>query len=134
MAPEPTNLNTIDDLLKDVIQHLYAIQSSVHGYLGPETQQELVRKIKALTASLATLSRSAAALPVLVPPEIIAYVEEGRNPDIYTREFVELVQRGNAYVRGKSEALLGFRDALAEEVGAEWPECEGWVRGVVGGR
>ena len=71
---------------------------------------------------------------MLVPPEIIAYVEEGRNPDIYTREFVELVQRGNAYVRGKSEALLGFRDALAEEVGAEWPECEGWVRGVVGGR
>ncbi|MCJ1401172.1 RNA polymerase II mediator complex subunit [Xylographa trunciseda] len=132
MAPEPINLNTIDDLLKDVIQHLYAIQSSVHGYLGPETQQELVRKIKTLTASLHALSLSASALPVLVPPEIIAYVEEGRNPDIYTREFVELVQRGNAYVRRKSEALGAFRDALAEEVLREWPECEGWVRGVVG--
>ncbi|MCJ1289284.1 RNA polymerase II mediator complex subunit [Xylographa carneopallida] len=133
MAPEPVDLNTIDDLLKDVIQHLYAIQACVHGYLGPETQQELVRKIKTLTTSLTTLSRSAAALPVLVPPEIIAYVEEGRNPDIYTREFVELVQRGNAYVRGKSEALRAFRDALAEEVVGEWPECGGWVRGVVGG-
>ncbi|MCJ1315752.1 RNA polymerase II mediator complex subunit [Xylographa vitiligo] len=133
MAPEPVNLNTIDDLLKDVIQHLYAIQSSVHGYLGPETQQELVRKIKTLTTSLHTLSLSASALPVLVPPEIIAYVEEGRNPDIYTREFVELVQRGNAYVRGKSEALRRFRDALAEEVCSEWPECGGWVRAVVGG-
>jgi len=134
MAPDPINLNTIDDLLKDVIQNLYAIQSSVHGYLGPETQQELVRKIKTLTTSLHALSLSASALPVLVPPEIIAYVEEGRNPDIYTREFVELVQRGNAYVRGKSEALRGLRDALAEEVLREWPECEGWVRGVVGER
>ena len=31
--------------LKDVIQHLFEIQSAVHGYLGPETQQELVRKM-----------------------------------------------------------------------------------------
>ena len=33
------------DRLKDVIQILFEIQSSVHGYLGPETQQELVRKV-----------------------------------------------------------------------------------------
>lgn len=33
------------DDLKDVIQHLFEIQSAVHGYLGPETQQELVRKM-----------------------------------------------------------------------------------------
>lgn len=34
----------LDDL-KDVIQHLFEIQSAVHGYLGSETQQELVRKM-----------------------------------------------------------------------------------------
>lgn len=33
--------------LKDVIQNLYEIQSAVHGYLGPETQQQLVRKVYA---------------------------------------------------------------------------------------
>lgn len=31
--------------LRDVIQNLFEIQSAVHGYLGPETQQELVRKM-----------------------------------------------------------------------------------------
>lgn len=35
------------DRLKDVIQNLFEIQSAVHGYLGPETQQELVRKMYA---------------------------------------------------------------------------------------
>ncbi|CAK43192.1 uncharacterized protein An18g03640 [Aspergillus niger] len=51
MAPIP--LSTVDITnsifcpadLKDVIQHLFEIQSAVHGYLGPETQQELVRKM-----------------------------------------------------------------------------------------
>lgn len=33
------------DRLKDVIQNLFEIQSAVHGYLGSETQQELVRKM-----------------------------------------------------------------------------------------
>ena len=31
--------------LRDVIQNLFEIQSSVHGYLGPETQQVLVHKM-----------------------------------------------------------------------------------------
>lgn len=37
--------DSLSDELKDVIQHLYEIQSAVHGYLGPETQQELVRQM-----------------------------------------------------------------------------------------
>ena len=36
---------TMADELKDVIQHLFEIQAAVHGYLGPETQVELVRKM-----------------------------------------------------------------------------------------
>ena len=33
------------DRIKDVIQNLFEIQTAVHGYLGPETQQQLVRKM-----------------------------------------------------------------------------------------
>lgn len=35
----------IADRLQDVIQDLFEIQSAVHGYLGPETQQVLVQKV-----------------------------------------------------------------------------------------
>jgi hypothetical protein len=44
-SPWNTELTHYIDDLKDVIQHLFEIQSAVHGYLGPETQQELVRKM-----------------------------------------------------------------------------------------
>ena len=46
---------------------------------------------------------------------------------------MELVQRGNAYLRGKSEALKGLRDALAEEMVVEWPEMKEVVGRVVKG-
>ncbi|KAJ5973728.1 Mediator complex subunit Med10 [Penicillium waksmanii] len=153
----PVLLNTVDDDLKDVIQHLFEIQSAVHGYLGPETQQELVRKIKNLTLTLNTLSTHTQPAPdsgsatdseqqqhqqnddpanprlasVQLPPEIIDYVDSARNPDIYTREFVELVQRGNQDLKGKREAFAGFRDVLAREMRSAMPECAGEVDRVV---
>jgi mediator of RNA polymerase II transcription subunit 10 len=57
-----------------------------------------------------------------VPPELIQYVEDGRNPDIYTREFVELVRRGNQLMRGKQHAFQTFRDVLAEQINSAMPE------------
>ncbi|EGE80138.1 AP2-associated kinase [Blastomyces gilchristii SLH14081] len=147
----PVTLSGIDNDLKDVIQHLFEIQSAVHGYLGPETQQELVRKIKSLTLSLSTLSEHSRPDPtaspsepslrindpdpplqsVQLPPEIIDYVDAARNPDIYTREFVELVQRGNQDLKGKAEAFASFRDILAREMASAMPECKGEVERVL---
>ncbi|KAL5357964.1 mediator of RNA polymerase II transcription subunit 10 [Aspergillus floccosus] len=146
----PVTLSTVDTDLKDVIQHLFEIQSAVHGYLGPETQQELVRKIKNLTLALTTLSTHTQPQPadaeaaqaqtnpsdppistIELPPEIIDYVDAARNPDIYTREFVELVQRGNQDLKGKKEAFAGFRDVLAREMRSAMPECRGEVDRVV---
>ncbi|PLB46828.1 mediator of RNA polymerase II transcription subunit 10 [Aspergillus steynii IBT 23096] len=149
----PVTLGTVDNDLKDVIQQLFEIQSAVHGYLGPETQQELVRKIKTLTLGLSTLSTHTrdpptpfdtaardnvpahpSELPVSsiqLPPEIIDYVDAARNPDIYTREFVELVQRGNQDLKGKQEAFASFRDVLAREMRSAMPECRGEVDRVV---
>ncbi|KAL4975010.1 mediator of RNA polymerase II transcription subunit 10 [Aspergillus desertorum] len=150
----PITLSTVDAELKDVIQHLFEIQSAVHGYLGPETQQELVRKIKNLTIALQTLSLHTRDDPtvssttssnqnectnpndpvlhsIILPPEIIDYVDAARNPDIYTREFVELVQRGNQDLKGKKEAFADFRDVLAREMRSAMPEVRGEVDRVI---
>lgn len=79
---------------------------------------------KTLSRSLQTLHTSASPPNTLpsVPPELLEYVENGRNPDIYTREFVELVRRGNQLMRGKMNAFGTFRDVLAEQMTAAMPE------------
>ena len=56
-----------------------------------------------------------------MPPELLEYVENGRNPDIYTREFVELVRRGNQLMRGKAAAFDSLRDVLAADMAAAMP-------------
>src|ERR1700712_1273701 len=88
--------------------------TSVYGPIY-QTSQRLIQdpsNSKSLTLALSTLSThtqlpqsqelqpetdpsNPSLASIQLPPEIIDYVDSARNPDIYTREFVELVQRGN---------------------------------------
>ena len=47
---------------------------------------------------------------------MVDYVDDGRNPDIYTRELVEVVQRGNAVLNGKMNAFGSFSKILASDL------------------
>lgn len=82
-------------------------------------------------ANLLQLSREAGNLSLQIPPEIISYVENGRNPDIYTREFAELVQKNNQKLKGKSDAFAQFRDILAKKIITAFPDMDEDARRVV---
>lgn len=81
-------------------------------------------EIQSLVSNLEVLQRASAATtngsqrPVIpsVPPEVIEYVERGRNPQIYVREHVELAMRSNQYLKGKAEGFARFADVLGEEL------------------
>jgi mediator of RNA polymerase II transcription subunit 10 len=49
-------------------------------------------------------------------------VDNGRNPDIYTRELVEAARKSNQLMKGKTEAFAGMRDALADAMRTAMPE------------
>ncbi|KAF9767472.1 hypothetical protein IL306_015361 [Fusarium sp. DS 682] len=136
MAPvDRVDHNALEQQLKDIIQDLYQIMVQVSTYdsVGRSSREVLINEIKTLSDSLRTLHSSASPpnnLPS-VPPELVEYVEHGRNPDIYTREFVELVRRGNQLMRGKLNAFGTFRDILAENITTAMPELRDDVAQVV---
>lgn len=122
MAPvrDPSD---VSNKIKDVIQNLYDVQSQTHGFV-PETQDLLIDKMAELTQSLADLQRltdknlspNNPVHDIDLAPEIVDYVDDGRNPDIFTRDFVELVQRGNAVVNGKKLAFRDFSVVFAKKL------------------
>lgn len=50
-----------------------------------------------------------------IPPEVTQYVESARNPDIFTREFVETVQRMNQLLKGRQDAYRLLQETLARD-------------------
>ncbi|KAK8221554.1 mediator of RNA polymerase II transcription subunit 10 [Phyllosticta capitalensis] len=132
MAPDPVStLEPIDVQMKRIIQNLYQLVVQVHDFQGTNTEDAMKREITELLANLLQLSRQASNVSLMVPPEIVAYVESGRNPDIYTREFAEVVQKKNQNLKGKSEAYAQFRDILAKKIITAFPELEADARRVV---
>ncbi|KAI1812700.1 transcription factor subunit Med10 of mediator complex-domain-containing protein [Poronia punctata] len=144
MAPlPPVDPNVLEQQLKDTIQSLHNIMVQVTLYgtnntnsnspnTSIETRDVLASELTALSRSLQAVHRTSTtrSLPQ-VPPELVQYVDNGRNPDIYTREFVELVRRGNQLMRGKQGAFAAFSRVLASEIENAMPELRDDAASVV---
>ncbi|KAK0938018.1 RNA polymerase II mediator complex subunit [Friedmanniomyces endolithicus] len=132
-----TTLQDVDVHLRSIIANLYMLIAQAHEYHGANTQHAMTSEIKQLIQNLVQLSQTARRLPTRIPLDIIEYVEQTRNPDIYTREFVELVMRYNQQLKGRTEAFGNFRDILAREMASAIPEIRDDVNQVIevtGGR
>ncbi|KAH8176370.1 transcription factor subunit med10 of mediator complex domain-containing protein [Sarocladium implicatum] len=111
--------------LKDIIQDLYQVMVQVSTYdeMGRPSRDVLQKELTTLSQSLQNLHNQTTSDPLPeIPFELLDYVENGRNPDIYTREFVEMVRRANQNLAGKERAFANFRDTLAGEMERAMPE------------
>ena len=77
------------------------------------------------------LSRTAPSVHIDIPPEVTTYVENSRNPDIFTREFVETVQRMNQMLNGRIDAYRMLQEQLAWQLSHAVPELRDDVVAVV---
>ncbi|KAH9883553.1 mediator complex, subunit Med10 [Xylariomycetidae sp. FL2044] len=122
----PTNPNP-NNLTSPITTTTPSSSSTTTAYSSRPSRDVIAAELTTLSSTLRQIHRAATAptpedaLP-RIPPELIQYVDNGRNPDIYTREFVELVRRGNQLMRGKQSAFADFRDALAGEMDKAMPE------------
>ncbi|PWW79381.1 hypothetical protein C7212DRAFT_355399 [Tuber magnatum] len=136
MAPPPSAaLKNVEESLRAVVETLYEVSVGVHEFQGPESVDVIANLINKLSTQYQALD-SAAAEPefdVAVPREVIQYIEDGRNPDIYTREFVEIVVKQNQFMKGKMEAYRDFRDVLADQIKVTFPELMGEVEMIIEG-
>ena len=86
---------------------------------------------QSLIQNLVKLSQTAPSVHIDIPPEVTNYVESSRNPDIYTREFVELVQRTNQMLKGREEAYRFLQEQIAWQLSNAVPELRDDVVKVV---
>ncbi|CAA9958988.1 hypothetical protein HRS9139_02361 [Pyrenophora teres f. teres] len=128
---------TVEAQLKDIVQNLYNLIVQAYDHHGSKTQDAMKREIQVLVQNLVQLSRTAPSIQINIPPEVMSYVENSRNPDIFTREFVETVQRMNQMLNGRVDAYRMLQEQLARQVSSAIPELKDDVSSLVeatGGR
>ncbi|XP_078458224.1 mediator of RNA polymerase II transcription subunit 10 isoform X2 [Lampetra planeri] len=59
---------------------------------------------------------------VHVPLEVFEYIDQGKNPQLYTKECLERALAKNEQVKGKIDAMKKFRSQLIAELSRVFPE------------
>lgn len=136
MSSLPDTTGGVQSAIKDVIDGLFVLQQHVSSFRA-EHQDRLVDQVEDVAKQLSALEEAITKPDnplhnVKVAPEIIDYVDDGRNPDIFTRDFVELVQRGNAVINGKQKAFRDFSKVFATTLKQEFDGMDTEVDMIMG--
>uniref|UniRef100_A0A914ZQZ3 Mediator of RNA polymerase II transcription subunit 10 n=1 Tax=Parascaris univalens TaxID=6257 RepID=A0A914ZQZ3_PARUN len=86
------------------------------------SQEPLNQKIHTLISGLRELDHlKNQFMDVKIPLELLEYLDEGKNPQLYTKECLERTLNKNKEVNGKIEIYKKFRAVLLKELGEEMP-------------
>lgn len=130
-------LGVMEEQIRSIIESFIELGVSVYDFPGtPEASQGMVTNLKRNVDRIFKLNQTSndpqsALKDVNVPLEVVQYIEDGRNPDIYTREFVEAIRRSNQYQRAKMHGMGMLRDSLAEKIKEQFPELKDDVENIV---
>lgn len=126
----PENKPLIDsaDHLQSLIESFIEVGVLVHDNQGtPQSRLVLVNKLHQIVNQLASLNAIDRLKEFPIPVDIISYIEDGRNPDIYTREFLEVNAKSNARLKGKFQNFNKLQQVLSEKVAQEFPELKSTI-------
>lgn len=117
-------LAILQETLQETIETLIHLGVQVHDFTATnESREGMANQINKLVHLLKAISTQPnTAKPIMIPLDIIQYIEDGRNPDIYSREFIEVIRKLNQFLNGKSRSFGLFQETLAQQIKKEFPE------------
>lgn len=131
------DLSATEQQVRSIIESFVELGVSVYDFPGTsEATQGMMTNLKRNVERLKQINRQSndpesQLNNFKVPFEVVQYIEDGRNPDVYTRDFVEAIRRSNQYQRAKMNGLKQLRDTLAEKIVAEFPDLESNVADIL---
>ncbi|KAL6926618.1 hypothetical protein ACO0SA_004642 [Hanseniaspora valbyensis] len=131
-------LSLTEHKIKDLIETFIELNLTVYDYSNTEdTQNSILNNLNKIFTNLKDLNtasfelandKSETSQNMNIPLDVIQYIESTRNPDVYTREFVESIKLANDYQREKQSALkymsLKLGEGIIEAFGEEDDDVE----------
>ncbi|XP_065226832.1 mediator of RNA polymerase II transcription subunit 10 [Planococcus citri] len=125
-------LENLETQLDQFVENVRQIKVMVSDFL-PQTQQLLNQKIQKMVQDLQELDKLKSQVQeVLVPLEVFDYIDQGRNPQIYTKDCIEKALTKNEQVKGKIDSYRKFKSHLLSELSNNFPNEMAKYRAVRG--
>jgi mediator of RNA polymerase II transcription subunit 10 len=118
MASSLENLETQLEMFIENVRQIHIIVSDFQ----PQSQNVLNQKLLALVHGLQEVDKLKSQVQeVHVPLEVFDYIDQGRNPQLYTKDCIEKALAKNEQVKGKIDAYRKFKANMLLELSKTFP-------------
>lgn len=126
-------LENLESQLELFIENVRQIRIIV-GEFQPQTQPVLNQKIQTMITGLQEIDKLKAQVQdIHVPLEVFDYIDQGRNPQLYTKDCIEKALTKNEQVKGKIDAYRKFKAHMLVELTNAFPTELAKYRAIRGG-
>ncbi|KZS09044.1 Mediator of RNA polymerase II transcription subunit 10 [Daphnia magna] len=114
-------LENLENQLELFVENVRQVKIIVSDF-QPQGQSVLNQKINSIVQGLQEIDKLKSQVQeVHVPLEVFDYIDEGRNPQLYTKDCMEKALNKNEQVKGKIDSYRKFRAHLLEELSQVFP-------------
>ncbi|XP_017775943.1 PREDICTED: mediator of RNA polymerase II transcription subunit 10 [Nicrophorus vespilloides] len=118
MASSLENLESQLELFAENVRQIHIIVSDFQ----PQSQNVLNQKLQALVHGLQEVDKLKSQVQdVHVPLEVFDYIDQGRNPQLYTKDCIEKALAKNEQVKGKIDSFRKFKANMLLELSKTFP-------------
>nr|XP_024388927.1 mediator of RNA polymerase II transcription subunit 10b-like isoform X2 [Physcomitrium patens] len=121
--PTPSSQLPTEDTLASVhraLALLHQLQCSVSGFQLP-SQLVLLERLNGLVSEFGNMHSASQDCHIQIPLEVLNFIDEGRNPDEYTKHLLNGCIQQNQASKGKVDSFKALRKHLLEQVEEVFP-------------
>ncbi|RDX63158.1 Mediator of RNA polymerase II transcription subunit 10b, partial [Mucuna pruriens] len=115
-------LNQVSNSIQKTLGLIHQLYLTVSTF-NAAFQTPLLQRINALVAELDSMVKFAEKCNIQVPMEVVNLIDDGKNPDEFTKDVINNCIAKNQMTKGKTDALKSLRKHLLEELEQNFP-CE----------
>ncbi|KAE8811054.1 mediator of RNA polymerase II transcription subunit 10b-like [Hordeum vulgare] len=119
-VPSKQNLAQVTGLIQKTLGLLHQLNLSVSSF-SSASQLPLLQRLNALVAELDTMQKLADGCNIQVPMEVVNLIDDGKNPDEFTKDVLNSCIAKNQITKGRTDAFKSLRKHLLEELEEAFP-------------
>uniref|UniRef100_A0A1D1YP70 Mediator of RNA polymerase II transcription subunit 10 n=1 Tax=Anthurium amnicola TaxID=1678845 RepID=A0A1D1YP70_9ARAE len=115
------NLNQVINSIQKTLGLLHQLHLTVSSF-NVASQLPLLQRLNALVAELDAMQKLGDNCNIQVPMEVVNLIDDGKNPDEFTRDVINSCITRNQVTKGKTDAFKSLRKHLLEELEQSFPD------------
>ncbi|KDO76724.1 hypothetical protein CISIN_1g028220mg [Citrus sinensis] len=115
------NLNQVINSVQKTLGLLHQLYLTVSSF-NAASQLPLLQRLNSLVSELDNMVKLSEKCNIQVPTEVLNLIDDGKNPDEFTRDVINSCIAKNQVTKGKTDAFKSLRKHLLDELEQTFPD------------